>query len=199
MKRLLLSLLVLALAMPARAEDKKDPSKSDLPVTAKLTAKKDSYKLELGGKSAEEFTKAIKEGKGAKPKPPAVDLVLEITNTSDKDVEIWTTGDPVTVDLELKGPGALSVASGGIFTLEFRIPKAITLAAGKSHTIPITSLSYGSRGASMFAYWTEPGEYTLSATFNTALKPAPKGSKVAEGGFGVVAVKSGAVKIKVEK
>ena len=62
------------------------------------------------------------------------------------------------------------------------------LAAGKSHTIPISALSYGARGMGNYAYWTEPGEYTLTATFNTALKPAPKGSKEAEGGFGEVAV-----------
>ena len=47
-------------------------------------------------------------------------------------------------------------------------------------------------------YWTEPGEYKLSATFRTAIKPAPKGTKE-ENGFGRVELKSEPVKITVEK
>src|SRR6516162_8193894 len=92
-----LALLMFALAGLA-AEDKdkdkdKDKPKSDpkgAPIQATLTAKKTTFKLDLGGKTAEEFNKTIKDEKY--PPAPAVDMVLELKNTSDKDVEVWISG-----------------------------------------------------------------------------------------------------------
>src|SRR5262249_7635516 len=147
-------------------------------VTAKLVAKTTTYKLDLGGMTADEYKKAIKDGEksGKTPASPKVEMSLELTNTSDKEVKIWIGGDPTQVSLDLKGPGAVSVMPPRFFRREFRAPKAVTLGPGKSETIPINSLSYGFRGASADAYWTEPGEYTLTASYVTAISPAPKGS-----------------------
>jgi hypothetical protein len=85
------------------------------------------------------------------------------------------------------------------FTADFRVPKTITLAAGKSYAFPaIKSLSNGFRGQARKTYWTEAGEYALSATYTTAVSPAPKGAKKVEEGFGQVTVTGAPVKIKVE-
>jgi hypothetical protein len=59
-------------------------------------------------------------------------------------------------------------------------------------------LQYGFRGVAQEAFWTEPGEYTLTASFTTALSPAPPGSKDAGKGFGTVSLNAEPIKIKVE-
>jgi hypothetical protein len=202
MRTYLTGLALLVVASPlTRADDKKDePKPADLPVKATLVAKTTTYKLDLGGKSGEEFRKLLKEGEktGQLPAAPKVELVLQLKNTSDKDVKIWITGDPVMVNLDLAGKGAVSVAGKRAFTTDFRLPMATTLAAGKTHEIPITSLSYGFRGMAQQAYWTEPGEYTLTASFQTGISPAPKGTKDNGDGFGICTIKSEPVKITVE-
>jgi hypothetical protein len=193
------ALTLVVLAIPLRAEDRKDPSKSNLPLQAKLVAKSSTYKL---GTDPTELKKQIEEAmkKGGRlPPPPVVDLVLEITNRTDKPVEFWQTGDPVTVSLELKGPGARSVPGQRFFTREFRLPRPMTLAPGKTYQIPLKRLQHGFRGVGQNTYWTEPGGYTLSASFNTAIKPAPKGVKTGADGFGRVSLKSNPVTIKVTK
>jgi hypothetical protein len=74
----------------------------------------------------------------------------------------------------------------------------MTLAPGKTYSMPIKSLQHGFRGVSKSTYWTEPGEYTITASFKTAISPAPKGSKEAEKGFGNALLVSEPVKVKVE-
>ena len=199
MRRILPPLTALALVLfaPLRADEpKKDPSKSDLPLQLRLVAKVSTYKLSDGKELKKELEDAKKTGRY--PEPPAVDLVLEITNRTDKDVEFWAAGDPVQVFLQLKGPEAVTVKPLVISTLEFRVPKPMTLAAGKTHKVPVTRLRYGHRGISEQAYWSEPGEYTLSATFNTGIKPAPKGVKAEDDGFGRVTLTSDPIKVKVD-
>src|SRR5437879_4577423 len=177
MRVLLTAVTILVLGTATvRADDKKDdPKPADLPVTAKLVAKTTSYSLDLGGKSGDEFRKLLKDAEkaGKVPASPKVDLVLQLKNTSDKDVKIWTSGDPVQLNLDLQGKGAVSVTARQAFTQEFRSPTAITIPAGKTHEIPIASLTYGFRGLAMQAYWTEPGDYMLSASLKTAISPAP--------------------------
>jgi hypothetical protein len=191
--------LALALPLAARAEDKKPDAPKDLPVTAKLVAKKTTYALDLGGMTADDFRKALKDEKARSyPAAPAVELTLVLTNESKKDVKIWVAGDATSLNLELKGPGAVSITAQKIFTREFRAPKVVELAAGKTHEISIASLQYGFRGVAMRAYWTEPGEYTLAASFTTAINPAPDGVKADTEGFGRVAITAEPVKIKVE-
>jgi hypothetical protein len=193
----LLAPALLVLAAAGRADDAKP---KEVPVEARLVAKKATYTLDLGGKTAKEFQKLIADAEdtGRYPPPPAVELVLELRNTSAKDVQIWVSGDPTQVLLDLKGPGAVNVAAKMAFTLEFRVPKAMTLAPGKSHTIAIPKLQYGFRGLANLSYWTAPGEYTLTASFQTAIAPAPPGVKPEPDGFGKVTLTSAPVKIKVE-
>jgi hypothetical protein len=189
---------VAALAAPA---PKDKPKEGEGPIAAKIVVKKETYKLDLEGMTADKYAEAVKDGEktGKLPKVPEVDLALVLTNTGEKDVKVWNTGDPVVLMLDLKGPGAMSVAPLRASTLEFRVPEAITLAPGKSLTIPIKSLMYGARGTSHQAYWTKPGEYTLGATYQTGISPPPAGAKEVEEGFARMKITADPVKIKVEE
>ena len=193
--------ILLFTAAPAAEEPKGKTDPAGVAVEAKLVLKKESYPLNLDGKSAIEFKEMIKRAKekgGIIPKPPEIEATLELKNTGDKEIQIWISGDPVVLTLEVEGKGALNTTLRRPFTTEFRGPKAITLEPGKSHSIPIASTASGFRGQSRHGYWTEIGDYTLTASFKTAVSPSPKDAKEAgEKGFGVVTVTSAPAKFKV--
>jgi hypothetical protein len=198
-----LALGVLAVLAVAADEQKKDQGKTDpagVPLEATLVTRQATYTLDLGGRTAEEFRKAIQAGDdtGRYPPPPRVDLVLELRNTGDKDVQIQMGGTRNLVTLDLQGKGAVSVKLKKQITNKLIIaPKPVTLAPGKSASVPITGFTYGFKGSDN-AYWTEPGEYTLAAGYQTAVSPAPKDAKAGPDGFAPVTVTSAPVKIKVE-
>jgi hypothetical protein len=197
-----LAVLGLVAAVSAAGDKpKKEPRDKDQPIKATLVAKKAKYPLDLGGKTSEEFQKELKDaaktGRGF-PAAPAVDLALELKNTTDKDITVWIGGTPTTLNLKLEGKGAESVVATRIFPRIYMLPKSVTLAAGKTHTIPIKNLQYGIRGMQYRAYWTRPGEYKLTASYRTAINPAPKDAQDAGKGFGIVTLTSKPVKIKVE-
>jgi hypothetical protein len=178
------------------AEEKEKPK---LPVTAELTGET-KYVLDLDGKTVEEFEKALKPDKqqlAKLPNPPKVDLKLVLKNSTDKDVQIYGKGDPVKIDLTLSGPGAHSVKPGLAMTMEFRMPQAVKIEAGKTLELPITMLSSGKRGVSMNHYWTKAGDYELVATFKTGINPAPKDTKADASGFGPISIVSEKLKIEV--
>jgi hypothetical protein len=177
-----------------------DKGKS-VPVELRLTAKKTTYTFGLGGQTAAEFKKQIEDSDktGKAPAPPAVDLALEFRNTSDKEVKIWIEGDATQLTLDLKGPGAVNnVRKKLAVTLDFRAPKTITLAPGKSYVLPIKSLAHGFRNITAASYWVEPGDYTLTASYKTGISPAPKGSTDAGEGFGTLVLTSSPLKLKVQ-
>ncbi|MFM8273509.1 MAG: hypothetical protein ACKODX_14445 [Gemmata sp.] len=186
---------LLALCTLALAEDNKA---KEGPVALKLIAKTDKYKFDGGGKAPDEYRRDL-EGLAAKakkgelvraPKPPAVDLVLQIVNTSKADVTVQVGGDPNVFTFELTGgAGTVAMGSGLAFTADFRLPTAVTLAPGKSHDIPVKQLSDGSRGAARYVYWAGPGDYQLSATYRLA----------DQNGNPHTTLKSEPVKITVEK
>lgn len=205
-RRILTLVLLVAAANPAAADDKKaGKPKSDppgLPLELTLTGKTTKYTLDLGGLSADDFKKAVAaagKGRGKPPAPPAVDLTVELKNTSDKTVQVWSKGDPVVLTLELKGKGALNVTPQVPMTLEFRLPEGVGLEAGKSLTIPVKSLTSGFRGVSHLAYWTEPGEYELVATLKSGLMPIPKGAMDNGDGYGIVTLTAAPLKLTVEE
>jgi hypothetical protein len=194
---LLVPLFLAAVAVQAGDETKNKPA-AKLPVKASIVAKKTTFDLDLGGKTAKEYKDALKNfDPKALPPLPQVDMALELTNTSDGDVQVWMSGTPVKLMLELKGPGAVSVTPRQFFPAIFILPKPVTLKAGKSQTLPIATLSYGRRGVEHRAYWTEPGEYTLQANFITGINPPPKGVQPERGGFGKVTITSEPIKIKI--
>jgi hypothetical protein len=195
--------LVALLCGPAAADENKfepnvDPVAPPLELTITGKAK---YALDLGGATADDFTKAVRAAEKAGQRPsaaPAVDLTIEIKNTSDKPVTVWISGDPVVLSLTLKGKGAVNATPNLAFTEEFRSPRGVEIAAGKTHTIPVKALQSGYRGAARWAYWTEAGDYELTATLTTAMCPAPKGAKPAtDEGFGQIKLTSAPFKITV--
>ncbi len=179
MRTWLMAVSVLILSVTAvQADDKKEEPKTPAsPIKATLTAKKATYTLDLGGKSGDEFRKLLKDNEKSRtlPAAPTVDLVLELKNTSDKAVTVWISGDAVVLNLDLKGEGAVNAVAQVAFTREFRVSKPLMLEAGKTHEIPIANLNYGYRGVAQRAYWTEPGEYKLSVSFQTGISPPPPG------------------------
>jgi hypothetical protein len=152
------------------------------PLTMRLVAKKDTYALDLGGKSPNEFRKLLKDidpfGRGEKPIPPGpvVDLEFVVTNTSDKPVTImWGGDDASTLNFELKGPGAVGVSTR-LTTTDLKVSTPVTIAPGRSFTHPVTQLASYPRGKNSW-YWTEPGEYTLTARWQQdGPKEGEKGS-----------------------
>ena len=194
------SLLAASAAVAAdKDKPKNDPENTPLELT--ITGKVVKFELDTGGMTSEEYKKTIEDagkGRGARPPaPPKVELAVEIKNTSDKSVTVWTKGDPVTLDLELKGKGAVSIAPPLAFTREFRLPQGVEIAPGKSVSIPVKSLTSGFRSASVFSYWTAPGEYELIAKLKTGMNPPPKGAKEADEGFGEVKLTSAPLKLTV--
>jgi hypothetical protein len=200
-KLILLTMLVGISVAPA--DETKQGGKSDppgVPVQARLESRKPSYNLDLGEMTAEQFRKQVKDAdtSGAYPPAPAVDLVLTLHNSGDREVDIRVGGTTTIVTLDLQGPGALNVPLKRQITSKIVIaPRVVTLKPGQSEAVPITSLSYGFKGSHR-AYWTEPGEYTLSASYRTAMSPAPKGSTDAGNGFGTVTLTSAPIKLKVK-
>jgi RNA polymerase sigma factor (sigma-70 family) len=179
------------------AEPKGKTVPPGVPLQAKLVAKKATYTLDLGGKTPEEFRKLLKD---SYPPAPAVDLELEFRNTGDKAITFLVGGfnPDVPLLLQLDGPGAVNKIIRAVQVDSPSIPpKQVTLAPGKTHTIPIKSLitAYLDREGTA-SYWTEVGEYTLTATYKTAVSPVPAGVKDS-GGFGPVTVVSAPVRLKV--
>lgn len=196
--------LSVASAAPAARQKKKAKPPPDPPLQLRITGEKTTYRLALGGKKLADFRKQVtqaEKGTVQPPPTPAVELKVELMNTSGKPVRVWTKGDPVELALELKqkeGEGAKNIAPPLAFTREFRAPTEVELAPGRSVEIPLADLSSGFRMQARRAYWTEPGEYELVATLRTAVNPSPPGAKDAGNGFGVVKLTSPPVKLTVE-
>jgi hypothetical protein len=188
-----------ALVAQAGDEPKKGKPADSPPVTAKIVAKKTTFDLDLGGMTPNQYKDALKASDPRKLPPlPQVDMALELTNISDGDVQVWISGTPVKMMLDLKGPGAVTVTPRQFFPAIFILPKPVTLKAGKSYTLPIATLSYGRRGIEHRAYWTERGEYTLQASVITGTNPPPKGVNPERGGFGKATMTSEPIKIKIQ-
>lgn len=146
-------------ARPARPE----PEKSAL--EARLVAKEDTYTLPANQRG-EKFADRLKSPTATDlPPPPMVDLVLELKNPTDAPISVLVGSDAGGLELKLEGKGAVTVDSRRAFTREFRFGKKVEIAPGKTHEIPIKQLSFGFRNLGTYAYWTEPGEYKLSAAF----------------------------------
>lgn len=188
-----------ALPGPGDAIPKAGTEPRGVPLDATLTAREATYALDLGGVKPETFRRQIAEGDstGVYPLTPRVDLQLEIRNTSRKEIQVRFRGTRQIILLYLEGPGAVSVTYKRRTTdRTFSPGEAITIGPGKSQTLRITTLTYGVRDG-QGAYWTEPGDYTLTASFRTEVAPAPPGSKDAGNGFGIVTVTSPPLPIKV--
>lgn len=164
---------VLLLALPAaRANDPEPPDprakgKPNGPLMVRLVAKKTAYVLDRGGLSAAQYREAVKEGK---VKPPAVELVLELKNTSKEEVKVRVAGAVPELKWKLTGPKGAVVARTGNIKANDKPPRlnTVTLKPGEKYEIAIAALDSSAvsrpKGA---VHWTEPGTYTLSAELVT--------------------------------
>jgi hypothetical protein len=165
-----------AFAAAASAEEPKD--KPAGPITLSVVSKKDKYIFEGAGKTPKEYkeelektAKLLAEGaeKVRPPKPLAVDLALVLTNTSKEAVTVFVGGDTNVYTFEVTGgAGAVAMNNPVAFTADFRLPKAVTIQAGKTHEIPVKVLADGSRGFSRLVFFGGPGEYKLAAKYRLA-------------------------------
>jgi hypothetical protein len=144
--------------------------KNEQGLTAGVVINKVSYVLNPA-QSGAGFRKQLEEMKAGRsrsrlPQPPAVDLTFRITNTTDKPVTIEMGGDNSQMILKLEGPGAVTMDNNVAMTMEFRMGSPVTIAPGKTYDLNIASLAFGVRGISKYAYWTEPGDYHLTASYS---------------------------------
>jgi hypothetical protein len=183
-------------------EPKGSTDPKGVPLELKVVVKKASYALNLGGKTPEEFTELVK--KGTRLPVPEVDLVLELRNTGEKELKVWVGGGKNMFVLDLKGPGAQKLNREMPVFRNDIAPVAVSLAPGKSHQVSVKSLStggyYSGKDKISSSYWTKPGEYTLTISFQTFISPWPEGAQPAAqrfGNFGCVTVTSAPVKLTV--
>lgn len=199
---------VVGLVGVAGADDKKDGPTAEpkgTPLELSITGKKTTYELNRGGLTAAAYVEmlaAANKAGGKMPEPPAVELTVEVKNTSNKPVTVWVKGDSTDLSLELKevkgkGGAAINAAPPLAFTREFRIPEGVEIAPGKTHSFAVKNLMSGFRGRSKYAYWTAAGEYELVATLKTGVSPAPADAKDAGEGFGQVTLTSAPFKLTV--
>jgi hypothetical protein len=194
--RLSLCAALCFLASDPMPTDKGKTDPPGVPLAALLTTKPASYTLDLGGKTADEVRKQIEAGDY--PPSPTVDLNLELRNTGDKDLLIRMGGTTTIIDLDLKGPAAVTTALKGRATTHLAVaPKTITLAPGKSQSVAINSLSFGFKDTHA-AYWLAPGKYTLTASYKTTVSPAPAKAVAADEGFGAATITSAPLILTVE-
>jgi RNA polymerase sigma factor (sigma-70 family) len=195
-----------AVARPAA--DKKGAAKGKteppgVPLEARLVAKKRTYTLHLGGKTPEEFRKLVHTGHS--PAAPEVDLVLEFRNTGGKEIKFLVGGSnpDVPLLLQLHGHGAVNATLRAWASASLtRPPEQVSLAPGKSYALAIKSLRTSNVGREGSAsWWTEPGQYKLIATYQTAVSPVPRGAKAHRWhkGFGLVTLTSPPLALEVVK
>jgi hypothetical protein len=101
----------------------------------------------------------------------AVDLALELRNTTDREMRVEVAGPRTEWHLELKGPGGKVVA-----TPEESHPEkaeAVTLKPGASHTIRITRLEDGHAGDTVTARFTTIASSPGMGERSIAIQSAP--------------------------
>jgi hypothetical protein len=172
------------------------------PLELRLRAVKDTYPLDLRGSTADEFHTLLRQaarGERTPPPPPAVDLTLELVNTGTNDLVVWVGGDAVRIDLDLKGPDAVTQNLDTIFGSDIRPPVPTILQPGGSYRFKVTRLAHGYRGRAFASYWLAAGEYTLTARLSTAGSPAPRGAQPSalDRRFGQVELTSNPVRVTV--
>ena len=199
MKSILSIAVLCGVTVPVIAADEPAKKPAAGPLTVEITGK-DSYPLDLNGATPKEYMDGIRAAaKGDKqpPPPPAVDLKVVVKNTGEEDVLVYKSGDPFTIELTIAGKGSKNIDPPVIMTREFRIPEHEELGPGATISFPIEKLASGMRGMSIFSYWTDAGEYTLTAKVTTGVSPAPAGVPDAGDGFGRVTATSAPFKLTV--
>ena len=179
------------LARPDRGEARHDAA-VPMPLEATLSSTQDTYALDLGGKTPEEFARQVKLD--GLPPSPKVDLLLSLRNTGDKKLAFHPD---VTFSLYVVGPGAMNHPEYPYQTgylPDGERPKDVTLAPGETYTLPIRSLDLGYGRQS---YWVLPGDYTLVLSCMPCVTPTPEGSDKVGDDTGFVNLHAPPLRVKV--
>jgi hypothetical protein len=179
-----IALAALVTAKPAR-KDQPDPvaeqgttTPASVPLNARLIALETTYPLERGGLSAADYRKKLDEAKkkGQLPPAPKVALIFELQNKGSEEIQLLVGGDVAGVlRWQLKGPGAVSLTVVPTVEIDdFKQPAVVKIAPGGNHRWMLKSLDCSGPRDQSAVYWTEPGDYFLSAGFTVAVRPAPK-------------------------
>jgi len=185
--------------MPLKPAGKgKPPPSTDpavVPLEARLIVSKKEYALDLGGLTAEEFSKGIQF---SYTPTPLVDLTLELRNTSTKPVTIRRGDGGLDLDepyFWLVGRGAMNIShwARSVSVAVDRKSRSILLGPGGSIRRRVGTLFSDSQSC----YWLTPGEYTLHAHCYGAISPKPEGASDAGEGYGYVSLHCPPVKLTV--
>ena len=178
---------------------------ANVPLKVRLIANETVYPLDRGGLSDDAYRQQLDLAKksGQLPALPQVDLVFELENIGKEEVQILVGGDVAgALRWRLQGPGAVSVTYGPTAkTDDFKAAAVVRIAPGGTHRWAFHELDgSGPRDISR-VYWTQPGDYLLSAGFTVAMKPAPKGAvnHWYHKDHANVAISSGAVRLTVQE
>jgi hypothetical protein len=192
-------------------KDKKADRASTDPVgvslEARLTGDKESYKLDIGGMTADQFKKHLDEipkgpgrpGGSRYPASPEVGLKLELTNTGKEEVKVQLRGNDNKLTLDLQGDGAVyaPVVIQNFLPVR-KPPEVVTIAPGKTITITeVQSLAFPKPGVGSQAYFTKAGEYTLTVDYILGVSPVPEKAQDKGDGFAKVKVHTAPIKLKV--
>jgi WD40 repeat protein len=172
------------------SERKKGIEPPTVPLEATLTSLKETYTLDLNGKTPDEFATHVQGW--PLPPSPKVDLVLTIRN---KGTKTLTFHRDILLGLHLTGVGAMNHPMHSYQT-EGRgdEPKKVTLDPGKTYDIPIQSLD---RGYGEQSYWLLQGEYTLHADCNVWVVSTPDEEDKSSDRSGFVRAKAPPLRVKV--
>ncbi len=113
---------------------------------------------------------AVDVVRGGPKKAPPVNLTLELRNTTDRPMRVWVAGPQTELRLELHGPGARSVPANDHAAAK---SESVPLQPGERYELHLTGLTDSHRT------WTrtEPGDYTLTAEFQTRADVAGLGTR----------------------
>jgi hypothetical protein len=176
---------------------------ASVPLNARLIAHETTYHLDRGGLSEADYRKSLDQAnkKGQLLAAPRVDLVFELQNKGNEEMQILVGGDVSgCLRWRLTGPGAVSQTFRPVVqTNDFKEPAVIKIPAGGSHRWVLKDLDCSGPRDTSRVYWTQAGEYQLSAGFTVAVRPAPKGTVPHwyHKDHGNVAISSGTVRITV--
>jgi hypothetical protein len=107
--------------------------------------------------------------------------VLELTNNTKKTLRLRMTGSSPILTLDLKGKDSIVRRSTVDRAAKGKV-SYVLIEPGKTHEMPIKSLAGFSRGTQRQQwFWTEPGDYTLGASFQTLCYEVEPGGVVVKG------------------
>lgn len=176
---------------------------SGVPLRVRLIANDTIHRLDRNGRSESDYIQHLEQAKktGTLPPAPQVDLIFELQNTSDREMQIAVGGDACgSLALHLKGPGVIAIQGRSADQKdEFRPSAIVKLAPGGTHRWTFRELDCSNPRDTSRLYWTQAGEYLLTAGFTVAVHPAPRGAVPHwyHKGHGNVAIRSGAVRLIV--